>query len=651
MPPERIRTIPVSGGLVTSRDASLLADGELSVAEDMFYKPNDPAAHKVPGRTIFNITAEAQRITGARYLEFDGVSVDVFLTQMGSDYRIANAGANGTFSSLLSISPGDTLDSVHYNNDHFLLNGVQRNHTVTTTDSSGNEVSPPDSTSSYPHSMLVNTEAPTVASTGSGTGFILSSGSTVTYWVEERYKEGSAIIKRNISEPTTSTTTTESVTLTGTGVTVKPVVTRPTTVNTEATHWALYATTTDGTFSAGAEISEVVIATTTIEDTRTGTDPTIPAGTTYQLWVANIFGTTQTTPRNGPAPTATTGDIFEDSLCLNDVDNPTLIRFSFADDPHSFPEFNFIRFETKEHDEVRMIRAMGNSLMIGLKDSLWRVNILPRPEDASFDTSRVKSQVEGAFGCVGPLAATTFSFGLGPRLAYVSVSGVVVANEAVWDVLDDDINWEDEVEISRLPFAVLRDNPTKYRLQLYYTPKGGTANTKALYFHYHPSHAKGTQNNFRSKVTRVNVKAAAAALATIESDRRVFTASDSQLFLEDEGTVDESTSGGIKMRLKTGDNFLVGIGGASNVNSTWVHHQNGTQSMTAKATLTMRNSGSDDVTTTDDSVPLGRREHTMTTLQGDAEAFQFGIESDNPGPVAINYFAIKHTSLRETKEG
>ena len=642
-----IRVIPVSNGLVTSRDESSLREGELSRADDAHYKTNDPAIWKVPGRSAFNSTDESAGISGTRYLEFDGAIKDVLVSQVGTAYRIAEIGETGAFSDLeTGLTGGDRMDSVHYNNVHYLLNGVDRNHSVSTVDTSGNTVNPPSSSSSYPQGMSVNAEAPTVASTGTGTGLTLSSGSTIVYWVEERYKVDGVIIKRSISQLTSANASTESVTLTGTGALVKPVVTRPTTVNSDATHWALYATATNGTFPAGAEISEVAIATTTIEDTRTGTDPAIPSGSTYELWVANIFGTTQTTPKWGAPPIATTGDVFEDSVVLNDVSNGSILRYSFPDNPHAFPPFNFIRFETKEHDEIKVIRHMGDVLMVGLRNSLWRVNTLPRPEDAAFDVTRIKGQIEGAFGCVGPYAATVFSFGQGPRFAYVSTSGIVVANEAMWDILTDDIDWAASVDVSKLESSILLDNPTEYRLEFYFTPSGASKNTKAYYFHYHPSHSKGQENNFRAKVTGpINVIAESAALAYVDNNRRVFTSSDAKLWLEGGSDTDNSAAGGINFVARTGDLFLQGVGGESEVQNVWVHHQIGSTNQTSTARIVIRNGGLDDVEDTS-SFSMKRREHTLTSLVGHAENFQFGVEnSDNSGSVGIDFLAIKTLSL------
>jgi hypothetical protein len=109
---------------------------------------------------------------------------------------------------------------------------------------------------------------------GAGVGFTLTSGVTISYWVQERVKSGSTILKRNFS-PASSV-----VTLVGDGTNDKPVLTRPTTRGADTTHWALFGTAAGQAYPNGAELAEVAIATTTIEDTRSGNDPLLPSAPT-----------------------------------------------------------------------------------------------------------------------------------------------------------------------------------------------------------------------------------------------------------------------------------------------------------------------------------------------------------------------------------
>jgi hypothetical protein len=116
------------------------------------------------------------------------------------------------------------------------------------------------------------TTAPSISrDTGAGLGFTLTTGVTIDYWVQERVKSGATIVKRNFSPASAK------VTLTGDGTNDKPVITRPATVGADTTHWALFGTAAGTQYPDGAELGEAAIATTTIEDTRSGNDPLLPA--------------------------------------------------------------------------------------------------------------------------------------------------------------------------------------------------------------------------------------------------------------------------------------------------------------------------------------------------------------------------------------
>lgn len=630
------KVIPVDGGLVTSRDPSLLAEGEMSQAANAYYKPTNPGLFRVPGEAPFNSTAETAT-RGARYLEFDphggSALADVIVNMTESAYRTVPA-EGGDFSTIQSGLGGGsyTLDCVHYNNQHFLLNGADRNYYLyydSTTDPSN-----PPVLASGLHGMKLNSVAPTVSrDAGSGTGFTLSSGAKIYYWVEERVKVGSNIIKRNAASSTTVAT------LTGDGTLDKPVITRPDVVNSEATHWALYGTATNTLFPTGAEISEVVIGTTTIEDTRTGTDPVIPSGTIYETWGASLQGTSTLTPRNGIPPIATTGDIFEDSLVLNDVSDKTKIWYSWQDEPHKFPLFNYIRFETKEADEVTLIRSMGQHIVVCLRDSAWRVDFLPRPADSEFDIGRVKTQIEDALGCVGPQAGALFNAGNGIQLAYISRYGLVFTDGYTWDIVTDDLDWNETVNITKLPQAILINNPKMYRLEMYYASHGSNVNDKALYFHYHPFHNK-SDNSFRAKVSGpIDIPSECAFVANIGDQHRVLVGQSGTLYLQG-GGVEWRDGQSPAFSIRTGDLYLAGQGQEYKLNRLWIHHpQSLPEGRQAIGTHTSFNEG-EDPEEKRWYFPLDRREPSQADWSGSSHAFQFGCESmeDDQGEMGVNHF-------------
>jgi len=607
MPP-----ITVDRGLNTN-DPVTLEPGELARADNAYYKPGDFTIYKGLGRDGFNSISDTDPLKAVRALGFDGTP-GLFVVASDTRYRKATIGDTGSFSDMVTGLTGSaSLDSAHYNNEHFLFNGVDRNRVVRS-----------DGTAIL-HGMLTQTAPPVVTDTGAGAGFILSANNTMTYWIEERYKEGSTIIKRSASTPT------ETTTLTGTGATIKPVVFRPAQVNPDTTHWAAYATATNGAFPVGAEIGEVALATPSMEDLRTGTDPTLPSGANYEIVAfTDIFGVTQSIARNGPTAIASSGDIMDDCLVTNDVSDRSRLRYSLPNTPHKMPANQLIRFETKEEDEVVAFRYVGNVGIALLRDSAWSVLTLPRPDDSSFQIERVKKQIDGAFGCVGPKAQDIFSFGEGALLAYVSPEGVVWTDGSSWSVVTDDLDFfPDLIEPTLLSRVVLTNNRTYYRLEMRYAPVGATRNTKVFLLHYHPSHLKTTPDGrVRCKVTGPHdLSANDACVAFHKSRHIVFTANENgKLYQEDSGFAFDSGEVPV-MLVRTRDEYLGGIGGESTIRTVLIHHPAAPgESATIRMVQLVHGYVPESASTI---IPLTYREATPGWQQAKADAFQFEFESSS----------------------
>lgn len=339
-------------------------------------------------------------------------------------------------------------------------------------------------------------------------------------------------------------------------------------------------------------------------------------------------------------------------MLLNDVADLSRVKYSFPDNMDAFPSVNAIRFETKEHDETRVIRRVGNVAVVLFRDSAWRINILPRPEDSGFEVERVSEQIDGAYGCVGTNAADLFSFGQGPRLAYVSPYGIMMTDGLNWDIVSDDVDWDNEVNVSELAGSILINNPARYRLEFYYPSLGASTNDRAMFLHYHPSHAKSQAGNFRSKVTWPILRSVNdAALVQLQGRKYVFTgASDGFVYAEERSNTDASGRAR-KFRLRTGDMFISDFGGETEVQTVYTHHT-AAPNQKADVYLTMRNEGADDVTDGPSTIKLDRREHTQASLTGQAEAMQIAVEnSDALGSFGVNYLATEHRSLGESEEG
>lgn len=636
MPP--LPAIPLSGGLVTSRDPTFLtgqsAPGELQEAADVEYLPDDPSPWKIAGRVPFSGSPESTTITGLAMLEFDRDPTkvapnDLIVIQVGTKYRSAPVGSTGVFSDLVTGLNGAsrTLDTVHLANQHFLLNGIDRNRYI------GSDGVP------LIQGMLAAIFQPLVdTAAGALTGYTLGNNKTMTYWIEERVKDAHGlIVKRHAS------TVNESTTITGTGALIKPRITRPDIVNSETTHWAAYATATNGLFPTGAELGEVPVSTMFIDDPRTGTDPALPAGTTYLLNTSVIAGITQSVARYGPPPISSTGDIFKTCLCLNDIHNPRRLWFSYYREPQAMPANNFLDMETKEHDEIVAIRRCGKVLILGLRDSLWRMTDLPFPQDADSTPENFLEQVDGAFGVVGPMATAYMMRPAGefPResllLVYVSLYGLIATDGEAWWVLSRDIDWPATFDVNALHTAILRNNAAKFRLELY--ANSTTGQRVCYYFHYHPSHLK---QGMTLKVTGpIHRDATAACMVRLNGILVPFTAAgDQRVYVNDSGTVEPSGAGGIHLRVRTGVFYPFGPTTEGIIRTLLIHHSAGAGSQIATVVLTQYD---EHYTPSPASatISLAAAEGTTAFQEGAGEAFDILIDNaDTLGRFRLNFIGL-----------
>jgi hypothetical protein len=640
----------VDQGLVTARDQSLLKPGELSRADDSYYKPGDPGIWVVPGRTLYNSTPEAGTIVGVRFLGFDTVA-DIIVVAVGTAYRRGPATATGAFVDLVTgLTGGPSLDSIYYNGAHTLLNGVDRGQVVVST------------YDARPLGMLRNSTPVTINETGGvGPGFNLAIGLFVAYWIEERVKDANGnIVRRSALGFIGATSIYATNGISGDGVTLyKPRITRPALVNsggllpTETLHWALFATagTTANTFPIGAELGEAVAATTFIDDTRTGNPPAFPGGPIYETMSVQIAGTYLVVPRNYPPPIASTGDALEESFVLNDVSDLSLIRYSWSETIDAYPPLNYIKFSEKEQDEVRVIRTVGASTVVLLRDTAWRIDYLPRPEDSEFNRGRCRSIIPGAPGVVNnPNAAAVFSMGDKYFLAYISPAGLCITDGFSQTVLSEDLDWPNTVNLSALDKATLIDNKDKFQLEVRYPAVGSSVNNKILLVQYHQSHLKQGATGARGKVTGPIARPSTAATDALISDQNgVYSAQGVSLYVEWAGTTDPATGVPIAMIVQSGDLYLAGYGKQGEVKRMWVHHNAGGGGATITATITTKNEGQADVVHSQ-SISGVNREATSWEFRNLAEAFVYGAAITAPTTAQkINYFILEGEEQGDAK--
>jgi hypothetical protein len=196
--------------------------------------------------------------------------------------------------------------------------------------------------------------------------------------------------------------------------------------------------------------------------------------------------------KNGPPPIANTGDIFNDSLVTNSILEPKLIRYSYPNAPESFPSTYYLGFDTKDNDVVTLVKRVNNCLVVGLKNSVWRVNYLPSERDASFDRGVAIQPISKQYGVVNPMCAATFSIDGGiEMLAFVSQKGLHTTDGERFATQTQNQDWRQVLDISgntSTPIALIND-PENQELLLYYRNDALTPETyMCLHFNYSLTH-------------------------------------------------------------------------------------------------------------------------------------------------------------------
>lgn len=233
---------PFSNGLVTSQDPSLLGEGELQRCDDCTYSPYNDTLWSAAGRRRFSDQTFSNPI-GLQFAGFDGGD-DVLVIQDDNGYHTAKAGITGSSTPLGIAAPSEYgLQLVHFMNNQFILDGASRRAIM------------PDGTT-RPHGLLpvVSDVVATIAATG---GIWDTSTMPINkyyrFWITEVYKTDDVELEgTNVSE-------THSGGLIQTDTSTVNI-TRPTLVNTETTHWRVYATLGDAaagddSFPVGIRIS------------------------------------------------------------------------------------------------------------------------------------------------------------------------------------------------------------------------------------------------------------------------------------------------------------------------------------------------------------------------------------------------------------
>lgn len=447
MPTHPIR-FNVGRGTATGIDPSY--HDVLQESEGVHYKPGDPAAYKIPGRSLFNDTPiAASPNLGLLFYQRRGI-----VTQVDTQAYTAPL-TTGVFSSVRTgLSSGATgFDGAIFNDELYVTNQVDRTFVVKSSGASIN------------HGMDQQTNAATL-------GLV---GGTLTgayqYWTTEYDSVNDLESAFGIAGTTTPNTANPA----GQGVQIN----RPAVINASADKWRIYRTIASGKFPVGWRVTEVDIATTTYTDSLA--DASLVLLSPYAI--VDINGSLYSRDEK-QQNTFLSMDTFEGSLCGTIQDT---LYYSETGFPHSFPVPYAIRMDSPYGDWAYCVRQMERALYVMFPNSTYRINYLPKAGDPIFDTGICQEKVAN-FGTNACRGACVFSgWGGRPVLFIAGQAGPMLVNSDGVDRAVANIDWDSLIPKFQLYKATVFDNPSMWRVEMHYqSDANDDTKWSALHFYYDP---------------------------------------------------------------------------------------------------------------------------------------------------------------------
>jgi len=255
------------------------------------------------------------------------------------------------------------------------------------------------------------------------------------------------------------------------------------------------------------------------------------------------IGTVVNDPANYIIPQASTGDIFQGSLVLNDLVIPGRIVYSLPNQPESFPKPYELKFNSAKKDIVTYIRRLQQILIVGMRDTIKRVNYLPTEADVDFGKGIAYEDLVTDHGIIGPRAACLIDLpGGGVVLAYVGANGMYYTDGVTDKPLNHDVEINLIAKASALNSCILRVYPREKWVVLYYCPLGAThsKNTRAIVLSYSPHRIKS--DGTLPATGPLSISAKSATTAYISGTSYLLTGHQSTgiVYVEDSGDVQAS---------------------------------------------------------------------------------------------------------------
>jgi hypothetical protein len=242
-----------------------------------------------------------------------------------------------------------------------------------------------------------------------------------------------------------------------------------------------------------------------------------------------------------PPAGSSTGDVFHGQIVLNSCTARNAIIYSQTGFPASFPQPYVMTFDSPKKDIVTCIKRTGNILVVGLQDSIKRVNYLPTELDTDNQGGLAYEPIASDHGICGRHAAAVVDLpGLGTVLVYASYKGIHYTAGARSEFLNVDLDWRKTVNITALSTAEIAVYPAMNWIVLLYCPYGAshTRNTRMLIFDYSPDKLKQSPSGVTlPAIGPITVSGRSVTAATLSGVDYLLTGheADGFVYAEDQG--------------------------------------------------------------------------------------------------------------------
>jgi hypothetical protein len=331
----------------------------------------------------------------------------------------------------------------------------------------------------------------------------------------------------------------------------------------------------------------------------------------------------------GAPPIATTGDVLQGSILMNDIDNPTHVAWTIPGTVDYCP----LEYRAALTSPVNCIRALGNIGLVGCDGNLIRFNFLPVAEDPEFNTGRALDVIDTEEGIVSNRGGCRFVLNGKPMLFFVSQHFLKMTNGYEVVTATDDIIWSEMINSAQTRKTFVENNVEHQELRVYYCGTGSTSINKVLRLSYDATQLK----NGKPRVISISSASVVAACSGVlpSGIRSLYTANGASVYIENRGQVGSPS-------ITTREIQLAGPGNSWELDKLGIHHRAGDGTLRASTAANLANEG--DTFTPAQETTMNVRCESIMDPSISGEGIRATIEGDNDGkPWEVDYLVLYAT--------